>query len=328
MAERALRSNHVAQPLLQLFQLREATFAGARPDDLPAYSDLEDAASARHQRHLTELRLKRGQQLLRGPAGAQQPPALRAVLDLDSWCAAHSTHPCPQVGNDLRVLGKPVRLVLRENLLPVDGHVEHAAVVGNDLGLQRQLTLNRSRQTGGVGAVVSTNAIGDGDVHTVTMINPRFLAGTWRLARAGEDETVAGMSMALYGDAAAGMGITPSQVHATLDRFRAEPLRGRALVLDSRGTLAGFCLLASFWSNELGGEVCVIDELYLKEEWRGCGHATALIEALKTDRSLWPLPPVAFELEVSPKNPDARRLYERLGFHDKHNATMRLSLRG
>jgi len=160
------------------------------------------------------------------------------------------------------------------------------------------------------------------------MINPRFLAGTWRLARAGEDEALAGMSMALYGDAAAEIGITASQVHATLDRFRAEPLRGRALVLDSRGTLAGFSLLASFWSNELGGEVCVIDELYLKEEWRGCGHATSLIEALKTDRSLWPLPPVAFELEVSPKNPDARRLYERLGFHDKHNATMRLSLRG
>ena len=242
--------------------------------------------------------------------------------------ADDSTHPCPQAGNDLRMLGKPVRLVLREDLLPVGGDVEHTAVAGDDLGLQRELTLNRSRQTGGVGAVVSTDAIGDGDVHTVPMINPRFLAGTWRPARSGEDETVAGMSMALYGDAAAEIGITPSQVHATLDRFRAEPLRGRALVLDSRGTLAGFCLLASFWSNELGGEVCVIDELYLKEDWRGCGHATALIEALKIDRSLWPVPPVAFELEVSAKNPDARRLYERLGFHDKHNATMRLSLRG
>ena len=134
--------------------------------------------------------------------------------------------------------------------------------------------------------------------------------------------------MALYGDAAAAIGVTPGQVHATLDRLRAEPLRGRALVLDSRGTLAGFCLLASFWSNELGGEVCIVDELYLKEEWRGAGHGSALIEALKSDRSLWPLQPVAFELEVSPRNPDARRLYERLGFRDKHNATMRLSVRG
>ena len=160
------------------------------------------------------------------------------------------------------------------------------------------------------------------------MINPRFLAGTWRLARTEEDAAVAEMSMALYGDAAATIGITRGQVLRTLERFRAEPLRGRALVLDSRGTLAGLCLLTSFWSNELGGEVCVIDELYLKEDWRGCGHATALVQALKTDRSLWPEQPAAFELEVSPKNPDARRLYERLGFRDKHNATMRLSLRG
>ncbi len=72
----------------------------------------------------------------------------------------------------------------------------------------------------------------------------------------------------------------------------------------------------------------MIDELYLQEEWRGHGHGSALLEALKTDRSLWPLQPVAFELEVSPRNPDARRLYERLGFSDKPNATMRLSLRG
>ena len=158
------------------------------------------------------------------------------------------------------------------------------------------------------------------------MINPRFLAGTWRPARAEEDNAVAAMSVALYGDAAAAMGITPERVLRTLERFRAEPVRGRALVLDSRGELAGFCLLASFWSNELGGEVCTIDELYLKEQWRGCGHATALVQGLKTDRSLWALQPVAFELEVSPKNPDARRLYDRLGFRDKYNATMRLSL--
>ena len=240
----------------------------------------------------------------------------------------HSSHPCPQVGNDLGMLRKAMRLVLREDLLSVDLDVEDAALAGDDLGLQPELALNRGRQTGGLWPIVSTNAIGDGDVHTVTMINPRFLAGTWRPARADEDDGVVEMSVALYGDAAAAMGITPSQVRTTLARLRSEPIRGRALVLDSRGTLAGFALLASFWSNELGGEVCVIDELYLKEDWRGFGHATALVEALKTDRSLWPAKPVAFELEVSPRNLDARRLYERLGFRDKHNATMRLALQG
>jgi GNAT superfamily N-acetyltransferase len=226
------------------------------------------------------------------------------------------------------MLGEAMRLVLGEDLLSVGDDVEDAAVAGDDLDPQPELSLNRGRQTGGLWPVVSTDAIGDGDVHTVTMINPRSLAGTWRPARTDEDQAVVEMSVALYGDAAAAMGITPSRVHATLRKLRAEPVRGRVLVLDSRGILAGFCLLASFWSNELGGEVCVIDELYLKEDWRGFGHATALVEALKTDRSLWPARPVAFELEVSPRNPDARRLYERLGFRDKDNATMRLALEG
>jgi GNAT superfamily N-acetyltransferase len=221
-----------------------------------------------------------------------------------------------------------MRLVLREDLVPVDDDVEHAAVAGNDLRCHSKLTLDRSRQTGGLGPVVSTDAIRNGDVHTVTMIDPRLLAGTWRQARPDEDEAIVEMSLALYGDAAAEIGITAPQVWTTLETFRREPLRGRALVLDSRGTLAGLCLLASFWSNELGGEVCIIDELYLKPEWRGHGHATALVETLKVDRALWPLRPVAFELEVSPRNRDARRLYERLGFRDKHNTTMRLSVRG
>ena len=221
-----------------------------------------------------------------------------------------------------------MRLVFREDLLAVDDDVEDTALAGDDLCCHSELTGDRGRQTGGLWPVVSTDAIGNGDVHTVTMINPRLLAGTWRPARPDEDEAIVELSLALYGDAAAGIGISAPQVRATLETFRREPLRGRALVLDSRGTLAGLCLLASFWSNELGGEVCVIDELYLKPEWRGHGHATALIETLKSDRALWPLRPVAFELEVSPLNPDARRLYERLGFRDKPNATMRLSLRG
>lgn len=221
-----------------------------------------------------------------------------------------------------------MRLLLREDLVAVDHDVERPAAAGDNLRRHSQLALDRSRQTGGLWLVVSMDAIGNGDVHTVTMISPRLLAGTWRHARPDEDDAVVDMSLALYGDAAAELGITAPRVRATLQTFRREPLRGRVLVLDSRGTLAGLCLLASFWSNELGGEVCVIDELYLKPDWRGHGHATSLVETLKTDRALWPLRPVAFELEVSPRNADARRLYERLGFRDKHNATMRLSLRG
>ena len=150
----------------------------------------------------------------------------------------------------------------------------------------------------------------------------------WRPARTEEDDAIVEMSLALYGDAAAELGVEAPQVYATLETFRREPVRGRALVLEVEGQLVGLCLLASFWSNELGGEICVIDELYVKPDWRGHGHSTSLLASLRVDRSLWPRRPVAFELEVSPHNPDARRLYERLGFRDKPNTTLRLRLGG
>ena len=151
---------------------------------------------------------------------------------------------------------------------------------------------------------------------------------TWRPARSDEDDALVEMSLALYGDAAALLGVEATQIYETLETFRREPLRGRALVLDADGELAGFSFLAAFWSNELGGEICVVDELYVKPDWRGRGHATALLAALRTDRLLWPRRPVAFELEVAPQNPDARRLYERLGYREKPNTTLRLRLRG
>ena len=153
---------------------------------------------------------------------------------------------------------------------------------------------------------------------------------TWRLARADEDSAIVDMSLALYGQDPSPGAVSAPQIRATLDRFRREPIRGRALVLEEvleeHGTIAGYALLVSFWSNELGGEVCTVDELYVRPESRRRGHSTSLVTALRDDRSLWPARPVALELEVSPANHRARALYDRLGFRPRHNATLRLLL--
>jgi ribosomal protein S18 acetylase RimI-like enzyme len=131
------------------------------------------------------------------------------------------------------------------------------------------------------------------------------------------------MSLALYEDDPASRPVQAAQVRATLARFREEPLRGRAVVLDQDGLAAGYALLVPFWSNELGGEICTIDEIYVRPPWRSRGSGSRLIESLNSDRTLWPTPPVAFELEVSPDNHRALDLYERLGFRVKRNRTLR-----
>jgi hypothetical protein len=57
--------------------------------------------------------------------------------------------------------------------------------------------------------------------------------------------------------------VQPQHVRRTLAKLREEPNRGRAVVCDVERRTVGYALLISFWSNELGGEVCNIDECLL-----------------------------------------------------------------
>lgn len=135
----------------------------------------------------------------------------------------------------------------------------------------------------------------------------------WRLARPEEDERLVELSLALYREDPSPVSVTPDQVRRTLDTFRREPWRGRAALLELDGAVQGMALLVSFWSNELGGEVCEVDELYVAPAARGQGHGTSLFAAIERGE-LWPSPPAAVALGVTPGNARARRLYERLGF--------------
>jgi ribosomal protein S18 acetylase RimI-like enzyme len=104
----------------------------------------------------------------------------------------------------------------------------------------------------------------------------------------------------------------------TLHALREAPLRGRAVALDIGGRVCGYALLISFWSNELGGHTCVIDELHVDPDHRSRGHATRLIEDLAADPGRWAEGAQALTLEVTPDNARARRLYERLGFRARN----------
>jgi ribosomal protein S18 acetylase RimI-like enzyme len=149
----------------------------------------------------------------------------------------------------------------------------------------------------------------------------------WRPARPDDDAAIVSMSLELYHHAPPPEGVSATQVRATLERFRHEAIRGCALILDDGGIPAGYALLVSFWSNELGGEICTIDELFVADRWRSQGYGGQLVAGLRSGGPLWPRRPVALELEVSPANVRARALYERLGFQVKRNATLRLDMR-
>jgi GNAT superfamily N-acetyltransferase len=135
----------------------------------------------------------------------------------------------------------------------------------------------------------------------------------WRPATEREDDLLVEMCLGLYREDPGPLPVDARHMRETLATLRREPRRGRAVVLDVGQQVVGYALLVAFWSNELGGEVCVVDELFVTQDFRGRGHGAALFEAIERG-DVWPAPVVALSLGTTPGNARARRLYERLGF--------------
>jgi GNAT superfamily N-acetyltransferase len=133
----------------------------------------------------------------------------------------------------------------------------------------------------------------------------------WRQARPADGEEIVAMCLALDREDPGLFPVDAGQVRETLAAFERQPLRGRAIVGEVAGRIAGYAFLVRFWSNALGGEVCEVDELYVRPDERGKGLGSALFESIDAGRfgSF-----TATALGVTPGNARARRLYERLGF--------------
>lgn len=82
-------------------------------------------------------------------------------------------------------------------------------------------------------------------------------------------------------------------------------------VLETAEGTAGYALLAKTYSNEAGGLVVWIEEIYVRKPFRGCGLGKEFFSALERD---YGQSVARFRLEVEDDNVGAIRLYKRLGF--------------
>ena len=135
----------------------------------------------------------------------------------------------------------------------------------------------------------------------------------WRLAQGADDGAIAEMCRHLYLEDPGPSPIPPENIHTTLVTLRRSPDRGRAVVLDVQGKVSGYALLIAFWSNELGGDICEVDELFVVPHHRNRGHGSALFRGI-VQGELWPGAITALALGTTRDNARARRLYARLGF--------------
>ena len=127
------------------------------------------------------------------------------------------------------------------------------------------------------------------------------------------------MMHGLYTEDEAASPVDRSRFPLTIDFFLANPSQGRIVLFEEGLSLRGYALLVPYWSNEFGGPLVVVDELFVTPEARNRGIATSFFRFLGEQK---PFDAVALALEVSPGNTRALRLYQSLGFARRHNSLL------
>lgn len=85
----------------------------------------------------------------------------------------------------------------------------------------------------------------------------------------------------------------------------------RGLMLVENDTTIGYLLLSFTYSNEVGGMVVWIEEIFIKEPYRNKGYGTKVFTWVK---ETYQTSAKRFRLEVSPENEGAKALYQKLGY--------------
>jgi GNAT superfamily N-acetyltransferase len=139
------------------------------------------------------------------------------------------------------------------------------------------------------------------------------------LTRDGDASQVLAMMQALYIEDAPAFAIDHGRFPHTIKFLLAEPSRGSVIVFAEGTALCGYAILIPYWSNEFGGTLLCVDELFVIPVARNRGIGHQFFEFLSRTR---PFNAVAIALEVSPGNLRAQRLYESIGFRPRRNATL------
>ena len=145
----------------------------------------------------------------------------------------------------------------------------------------------------------------------------------YRTVTRTDHAVLAGLMLELYEEDPAERHVPEENFSRTLLELETRPEKGTILVIDKDRQVVGYAVLINFWSNECGGNVVIIDELFVAKPCRRQGIGADFVRHLIDNE--WN-DAVAVRLEVTPANARARRLYERLGFSSHKNETMQLRL--
>jgi len=119
------------------------------------------------------------------------------------------------------------------------------------------------------------------------------------------------LSHALHNSDAVLFEVSDEAFNKTFDLVMEKSPYAAAYIIEEENEAAGFGLLTFSYSNEMGGLIVWLEELYIKEKFRNKGLGKEFLEFLKNEYS----DKAAYiRLEVTDSNKDARRLYESMGY--------------
>lgn len=131
-----------------------------------------------------------------------------------------------------------------------------------------------------------------------------------RRYEASDRSTVTEMLDEFYHSPAVLHPIPRAHFEKTLNEAEAGNPCVRLYLIENGGQTAGYALLALTFSNEAGGDVVWLDEIYIRPEFQGRGLGNEFFDFLEKEFAS----AARFRLEVEADNEGAVRLYKRRGF--------------
>ncbi len=131
------------------------------------------------------------------------------------------------------------------------------------------------------------------------------------------------MMRALFDEDQAAHPVDDTGFPRTIEALLDDPSRGQIVLFENGESLQGYALLIPYWSNEFGGTLLFIDEIFVLPDARGRGIGKSFFRFLREKR---PYDPAALALEVTPSNDRAYSLYASLGFEKRKNSVLMLRL--
>ncbi len=143
-----------------------------------------------------------------------------------------------------------------------------------------------------------------------TLVSPR---ATYRMPTPRDVPRLVALVQAFHRETGRGAEIPAANVLATIETLGGSRDRGSLYVFEREGELAGYAILLLAWSNELGGTVVAVDEIYVAPAHRRQGVAADFLGLLA---KVAPRGVAAIQVEVDRANRAAVSVYRAGGFKD------------